>query len=160
MTIKDTTEDPLNSKEVVQTVKRFEELMGSLRCPHCKHGIQIEERHCIQGYIQYKCTSCGYVEPYNCKSTRVYLIIFTERDKENKKGPVVIVGSIVGMLLAFVILTMKDTIDLFIEGNYKAATVGLVVSVTIVTLTRLLLPKFFKWIDKRKEEDNRRSDSI
>lgn len=51
----------------------IETIIDKLRCPWCEHGIQVEERNCIAGYIQYKCTHCGYVESYKDKSGRATL---------------------------------------------------------------------------------------
>lgn len=48
----------------IEDLKRVKTISKNLKCPHCKQGTQIEDRNCIQGYIQYKCFNCGYVESY------------------------------------------------------------------------------------------------
>lgn len=59
----------MNDEEIKQ-LKETEKKMDELPCPHCG-GIQVEDRNCIAGYTQYRCTHCGYVEPFKDKMARV-----------------------------------------------------------------------------------------
>ncbi len=59
------------TKEEIDELKKHDKLLEELRC-HCG-GIQIEDRNCWAGYIQYKCTNCGQVESYADKSDRAWI---------------------------------------------------------------------------------------
>ena len=67
--------------QALEFINRCEQGLKTLKCPHCKHGIQIEERNCLARYIQYKCIHCGYVEPHKDKLYRVILGIVSENKK-------------------------------------------------------------------------------
>lgn len=57
------------NKEEIEQLKETEKKKDELPCPHCG-GIQVEDRNCIAGYTQFRCTHCGYVEPFKDKLAR------------------------------------------------------------------------------------------
>jgi transposase-like protein len=61
-------------EEDIKELAEIRKIEAELKCPHCKHGIQIEDRNCGAGYIQYKCCSCGYVEQYSDRLGRAITI--------------------------------------------------------------------------------------
>jgi hypothetical protein len=57
----------------IKELQEHDKLIDELKC-QCG-GWQIEDRNCWEGYIQYKCTHCGRVEPYIDKSDRAWKVM-------------------------------------------------------------------------------------
>ncbi len=66
----------------LELVRKCNKKLAELKCPQCKRGWQVEDRNCLVGYTQYRCTNCGYVEPYKDKLARAISKMVEESERD------------------------------------------------------------------------------